>query len=176
MPKDWILSVLPETPDPQARRREVSLSGFSREKGEKEEPDSVLKSPLGSSIGVPSTCVNTQAYRHTRACILSCFSHVQLFLTHWTVACQAPLSMGFSRQEYWCGLPCPPPGDLPHPGIEPESVTSPALVGLFFTTSTTWEARHTHPYLTLTNGALVLPILCHQGRGEVRCFGVSLAS
>ena len=53
---------------------------------------------------------------------------------------QAPLSMGFSRQEYWSGLPCPSPGDLPHPGINPTSLTSPALAGGFFTTSTTWEA------------------------------------
>ena len=45
------------------------------------------------------------------------------------MACQAPLSVGFSRQEYWIGLPCPPPGDLPNPGIEPESLTSPALTG-----------------------------------------------
>ena len=52
----------------------------------------------------------------------------------------APLSMGFSRQEYWSGLPCPPPGDLPDLGIEPLSLTFPALVGGFFTTSTTWEA------------------------------------
>ena len=50
-----------------------------------------------------------------------------------TVACQAPLSMGFSRQEYWGGLPCPPPGELPNPGVEPESLTS-ALAGGFFTT------------------------------------------
>ena len=59
-----------------------------------------------------------------------------------TVAHQAPLSMGFSRQEYWSGLPCPSPGDLPDPGIEPVSLTSPALalVGRFYTTSTTWEA------------------------------------
>ena len=48
--------------------------------------------------------------------MLSCFSHVQLFVTLWTIACQAPLSMEFSRQEYWSGLPCPPPGDLPGPG------------------------------------------------------------
>ena len=48
-------------------------------------------------------------------------SHVQLFATPWTSACQAPLSMGFSRQEYWNGLPFPPPGDLPDPGIEPGS-------------------------------------------------------
>ena len=46
----------------------------------------------------------------------------------WTVACWAPLSMGFSRQEYWSGLPCPPPGDLPNPGIEPASPVSPALL------------------------------------------------
>ena len=54
--------------------------------------------------------------------------------------CQAPLPMGFSRQEYWSGLPFPPPGDLPHPGIESASLSSPALAGGFFTTSTNWEA------------------------------------
>ena len=72
--------------------------------------------------------------------MLSCFGSVQLFATLWTVAHQAPLSMGFSRQEYWRGLPCPPPRDLPNPGIEPSSLMSPALAGRFFTTSTTWEA------------------------------------
>ena len=53
--------------------------------------------------------------------MLDLFSHVQLFATIWTVACQAPLSMEFSRQEYWSGLPCPPSRDLPNPGIEPRS-------------------------------------------------------
>ena len=62
------------------------------------------------------------------------------FVTLWTVAHQAPLSMGFSKQEYWSGLPCPPPGDLPDPGIEPMSLMSFALAGRFFTISTTWEA------------------------------------
>ena len=62
-------------------------------------------------------------------CLLSHFSHVQLCATQGTVAHQAPLSMGFSRQEYWSGLPCPPAGDLPNPGIEPASLTSLALVG-----------------------------------------------
>ena len=57
-------------------------------------------------------------------CLLSCFSHVQLFAALWTVACQVPMSMGFFRQEYWSGLPCPPLGDLPARGIES---TSPAL-------------------------------------------------
>ena len=61
--------------------------------------------------------------------MLSHFSRVQLFATLWTLACQAPLSMGFSRQEYWSGLPFPSPGDLPHPGIEIVSLTSLALAG-----------------------------------------------
>ena len=54
-------------------------------------------------------------------------SLVQLFATLWTVALRAPLSMGFSWQEYWSGLPFPPPGDPPNPGIEPMSPMSPAL-------------------------------------------------
>ena len=60
--------------------------------------------------------------------------------TLWTVAHQAPLSMGFSRQEFWSGLPCCLPGDLPDPGIELASLMSPALAGRFFTTSATLEA------------------------------------
>ena len=60
-------------------------------------------------------------------CMLSCFSCVQLFATLWTLAHQSPLSMGFSRQEYWSGLPGPPLGDLPDPGIEPASPVAPAL-------------------------------------------------
>ena len=70
-------------------------------------------------------------------CVLSRFSHVRLFATPWTVIRRAPLSMGFSRQEYWSGLPCPPPGDLSDPGIKPASFTSLVLAGRFFTTSTT---------------------------------------
>ena len=75
-------------------------------------------------------------------CKLSHFRCVQLFVTPWTGARQAPLSMGFSQQEYWSGLPCPPPGDLPNPGTEPESLISPALADGFFTTSATWEAQN----------------------------------
>ena len=56
-----------------------------------------------------------------------------------TIACQAPLSIEFSTQEYWTGLPCPPPWDLPHPGIELMSLMSPALAGKFLTTGATWE-------------------------------------
>ena len=80
-------------------------------------------------------------HRRVHACVLSRFSHVWLCATLWTIARQAPLSMGFSRQEYWSGLPCPPPGDLPDPGIEPvSSLLSPALAVSFFTTSPTWKA------------------------------------
>ena len=82
-----------------------------------------------------------KASQEYSAWVLTCFSCVHLFATSWTVACQAPLSMGFSRQEYWNGLPCPPLGDLPNPGIEPAYLMSPALAGGFFTTNVTWEAQ-----------------------------------
>ena len=73
-------------------------------------------------------------------CVCCHFSRVWLFATPWAVACQASLSMGFSRQEYWSGLLCSPPGDLPDPGIELTSLTSPVSAGGFFTISTSWEA------------------------------------
>ena len=65
----------------------------------------------------------------------------------WIVAHQAPLSMEFSTQEYWSGLPCPPPGDLPNSGIKPASLTYPALAGRFFTTSTIWETQNYFIYI-----------------------------
>ena len=69
-----------------------------------------------------------------RYCVrmLSYFSRVQLFAALWTVTRQVPLSMGFSRQEYWSGLPCPPLGDLSNPGIELPSPEAPALQAIFF--------------------------------------------
>ena len=76
-----------------------------------------------------------------RACVLSPFSCVRLFVTLWTIASQAPLSIGFFRQEPWSALPCPLPGDLPDPGIKPESLKCPALAGGFFTTRATWEVH-----------------------------------
>ena len=88
----------------------------------------------------PNHILGDRAFRKVNACVLSGFSRVWLFATLWTVDLLAPLSMGFSRQEYWSGWPCPPPGDLPNPGIEPMSLISPALAGRFFTTSATWEA------------------------------------
>ena len=72
--------------------------------------------------------------------MLGRFSHVWLFATLWIVACQALLSMRFSRQKYWSGLPCPPPEDLSNPRTKPASLVSPALAGGFFTTRDTWEA------------------------------------
>ena len=73
-------------------------------------------------------------------CMLSYFSHVQFFVTPWTVAHQVPLFSRFSRQGYWSGLSWPPPGDLPNPGIKPMSLIFFALAGRFFTTGITWEA------------------------------------
>ena len=83
-------------------------------------------------------CVCVCVCAHMRA--LSHFSRIRLFVTPWTVAHQAPLSMGCSRQKYWSGLPFPSPGDLPNPGIKPTTLECPMLAGGFFTTSTTWEA------------------------------------
>ena len=73
--------------------------------------------------------------------MISGFSCVQLFAALWTVSHPAPLSMEFSTQEYWSGLPCPPLDDPPDPGIKPTSLKSPALAGGFFSASTTWEAK-----------------------------------
>ena len=73
-------------------------------------------------------------------CVLSRFSYVWFFGTLWTVAHQTPLSMGFSGQEYWSGLPYPLPMDLPNPGTEFMSPASPELAGGFFTHWTTWKA------------------------------------
>ena len=79
------------------------------------------------------------------ACV---FSHRQLFVTPWTVVQQAPLSVGFPRQEYWSGLPFPPPGDLFHPGIEFMPPGSPTLAGRFFTSWAIREALTKSPKST----------------------------
>ena len=103
--------------------------------------------------GCPSSHKNHFPYKNNRdhACVLSWFSRVQLFVTPQTVAHQAPLSTGFSRQAYWSGwqpTPEDPPGDLPNPEIEPMSLMCPALTGGFFTISTTWEALQI-PYICI---------------------------
>ena len=82
--------------------------------------------------------------------------HVQLFATLWTIARQTPLFMEFSRQKCWSGLPCPPPGDPPNPGIRTSSLMSPALAGGFFTTSATWE----EPAAAAAKSLQSCPTLC----------------
>ena len=72
-------------------------------------------------------------------CMLICFSHVWLFTTLWTVDYPTPLFVEFPWQEYWSGLPCPPPQDILNPGIKPISLSSPALAGRFFTTEPPWK-------------------------------------
>ena len=87
--------------------------------------------PAGDYLRVSNwTQVGSEHPSNACVCMRSC---VRLFATPQTVAHQATLTMGFSRQEYWNGLPCPPPGDLPNPGIELTSLMSPALAGGFFT-------------------------------------------
>jgi len=93
--------------------------------------------------------------------MLSCFSHVQPCVTLWAVAYQAPLYLGLSGKEYWSGLPCSLPGDLPNPGTEPTSLMSFALAGRFFTTRATQEALYWF-YLFPESFAVVLLV-----RGQV---------
>ena len=92
-------------------------------------------------------------YMCVYACVLSPFRRVRLYATLWTVTHHALLSIGFSRQEHWRGLPWPPPGN-PNPEIKSVSLTSPAVAGKFFTTSATWEA-HISVYMFVSMYACV---------------------
>ena len=94
---------------------------------------SITKSCVPTFLMMSKLLTEVARLGHCDQCMLSHFSCVQLYTTLWTVACQASLSMGSSRQEYWSGLPCPPPGDLPDTRVELASLTSPALAGKFFT-------------------------------------------
>ena len=85
-------------------------------------------------------CILLFTYYLCRNFYTHSLSWVRLFMTPWTVTCQAPLSMEFSKQRYWSGLPFLFPGDRPCPGIKPASLISPALAGGFFTTSSAWKA------------------------------------
>ena len=96
-------------------------------------------------------------------CMVSSFSRVQLFETSWTIAHQAPLSMGFSRQEYWSGLPFTSAGDLSDPGMEPTSLISPALAYRFFITIATCEAI---VYICMCVCVYTLNILFHYGSSQ----------
>ena len=82
---------------------------------------------LVRNMTILGACWRQRSHQIGSACMPSRFSCFQLFESPWTVACQAPLSMGFFRKEYWSGFPFPPPRDLPNPGIEPASLMSPAL-------------------------------------------------
>ena len=93
-------------------------------------PHAVLTSENHQLVLICTVCVCV--------CVLSC-SVVSNFLQSHGVTCRAPLSMEFSRQEYWSGLPFPTPGDCPNPGIKPMSLVLPALAGRFFTSSSTLE-------------------------------------
>ena len=89
-------------------------------------------------------CLTAKTLKHNRSntmhvCVLSSFSHVRL-IDFLPMLLGRLRPWGFSRQEYLSGLPCPPPGDLLHPGIKPVSLISPTLAGGFFTISATWEA------------------------------------
>ena len=88
------------------------------------------ESTCGRGSHFVSSCLKDSPCKHV--CVLTCFSRVRLLVTLWTVACQTPLSMGCSKQEYWNGLPCPPPGNLPNSGMETMSLMSPALAGRCF--------------------------------------------
>ena len=115
----------------------------------------LLNGPCGLLLWTTHHRLPEQAQKCTvskSAHMPSHFSHIWFFANPWTSARQAPLSMGFSRQDYWSGLPCPPPGDLLHPGMV---LKSPALAGMFFTIGATWEAlqnlTHENIYTQLTN-------------------------
>ena len=88
------------------------------------------------------------------------FSHVQLSATLWNVALQSPLSMEFSRQEYWSRLPCPPPGNLPYPGIEPASLMFPALPGGFLPLAPPGKHKYViYVYINIVKGANINIVL-----------------
>ena len=92
------------------------------------------------------------------AYVLSCFSDVQLCAVLETVAHQVPLSTEFSRKEHSSGSACPPPRDLPDPGIKPVSLMSPTAAGEFLTTSATWEGMNTYTFKYINNKSI--EIIC----------------
>ena len=92
---------------------------------------------------IPKTATLTDAFQYVHAELLPC----PTVCDPMDCSPPGPLSMGFSRQEYWSGLPFPPPGDLPNSETNPMSLVSPALAGRFFTTSATWEAFQYKPTL-----------------------------
>ena len=125
--------------------------------------------PLWPTSSTPMSTASAFTHTVMPMCLSAeLLSHVQVSATPWTVACQAPpLSMGFSRQGYWSGLPFPSPGELPDPGIKPESLTSSALAGRFFTTSTTWN--NTNPWVSCTGNLNTMKFPAPWGEGGSAC-------
>ena len=124
----------------QPRKHRSSLDGKSSETSSSSgahEAQVICYSSLKYSPSQQNGVQKTEAHTYGCPCVLSHFSCVQLHATLQTGAHQTPLSMGFSRREYWSGLPFPSPGYLPDPGIEPTSLTCSALVGRFFTARAT---------------------------------------
>ena len=133
--QEWSLSAQPAALQGEKKQQIQPQNGGQRRWYN---PDSAIRS-LGSHelVSLPLWAPDSVPVPPTHTpCVLG---GVQLFVTPCTVARQPSVSMGFSRQEYWSGLPCPPPGDLPDPGLEPTSPPSPALAGRLFTTSATWQ-------------------------------------
>ena len=106
----------------------------------------------GGSRGRACTCA---------VCCAQLLSPVRLFATLWTAARQAPVSMGFSRREHWSGLPCPPPGDLPNPGIEPRS---PALQVDSLPTELPGKPRYRYQFSSVAQSCLTLCDPMNTGR------------
>ena len=125
-------------------------TGFSRQEywsglpvpSPRDLPDPGIESgsPASQADSLPSEPPYFACYIYIGICMLSHFNHAWLFVIIWTVACQAPLFMGFSRQEYWSGVPFLLQGNPPDLGIELTPLISPVSAGRFFTTSITWEA------------------------------------
>ena len=125
-----------------------------------------MKSPVKNILFRTSLVVEWLRCRDSNAgvcCMLSHFSCIWIFATPWTVAYQAPLTMGFSRQEYWSGLLCPPAGDLPESGIKPMSLMSPTLAGRLFTTSIPSQGTRSHMLqLKIPYMAMKIPSTAHK--------------
>ena len=145
-----LLLHLPRVPPPYTITSEISFPTYEFWRGHKYSvycsmlervkeayffPRLLIIKPKVKTSKYISHCFKTALYL---VCMLSRFSRVQLFATPWIAACQAPLSMGFFRQEHWSGLPCPPPGDLPNCYICYICYIS-CLDGRFFSPSATWE-------------------------------------
>ena len=141
----------------QPRKHRSSSEGKSSEppsSSEAREAQGIYSSSLRYSPSQQNGVQKTEAHTYGCPCVLSHFNCIQLYATLQTGAHQAPLSMGFSRREYWNVLPGLPPGDLPDPGIKPASLRSPVLAGGFF--STTWEAYNKHSF-SIHGGKMIHP-------------------